>query len=51
MQFEQSFWKTLQGASEFELKGGNLTITDEESGNFLRFERVVKPLLCLPRKD
>lgn len=51
MQFEQRFWKTLQGASVFDLKGGKLTITDEKSGNFLRFERVVKPLLCLPPKN
>ena len=50
MQFEQHFWKTLQGASEFELSG-KLTITDEKTGNFLRFEREAKPLLCLPPKN
>ena len=51
-QFEQLFSKTLEGASAFELKDADLTITDTKTGNFLRFERVKESqLLCLPPKN
>jgi len=40
MQFEQTFFRTLEGATRFDLEDGVLTITDKKTANFLRFVRV-----------
>lgn len=50
-QFEQLFFETLRGASGFDVKDGKLTVEDDKTGNFLRFERELIPLRCLPPKD
>ncbi len=46
MQFEQTFFRTLEGAKNFELSNGKLTITDPVTANFLRFVRVEKRHKC-----
>ena len=40
--FEQSFFGTLESATEYTLKDGILSITDPATKNFLRFEQVEK---------
>ena len=42
MQFEQIFSSTMQNATKFSIVDGVLTITEPKTGNFLRFERVLK---------
>ena len=46
MQFEQIFASTLQSATEFSVINGQLTITDPQTANFLRFERVNPAFKC-----
>lgn len=46
MQFEQTFFRTLEGARKFELRGGKLTITDPKTSNSLRFSRVERTHKC-----
>ncbi|MEQ1605527.1 MAG: META domain-containing protein [Pyrinomonadaceae bacterium] len=46
MQFERIFSTTIQNATEFSERDGELTITDPKTANFLRFERVVKVSKC-----
>ncbi len=40
MKFEQTFFKTLEGATKFDVDDDKLTITDKKTANFLRFVRV-----------
>ncbi|MBK6750840.1 MAG: META domain-containing protein [Pyrinomonadaceae bacterium] len=48
MQFEQTFFRTLEGAKNFELSNGKLTITNAVTANFLRFVRVKERHKCQP---
>lgn len=48
MQFEQTFFKTLEGAAKFDLANGRLTITDPKTANFIRFVRVEETFKCRP---
>ena len=48
MQFEQTFFRTLEGAKKFELSHGKLTITDPKTANFLTFVRAEHSHKCLP---
>ena len=47
-QFEQTFFRTLEGAKKFELSSGKLTITDPKTANILRFVRAKRPHKCTP---
>ncbi len=48
MQFEQTFFKTLEGATKFTAESWKLSITNPKTGNFLRFTRVEDRDKCLP---
>lgn len=45
MSFERMFLKTLEGADAFSFETGVLTITDTDTGNFLRFKPAEKPMI------
>ena len=47
-QFEQTFFRTLEGAKKFELSSGKLTITDPKTANILRFVRAKRTHKCTP---
>lgn len=47
MQFEQTFFKTLEGAAEFVAESWKLTIIDPKTGNFVKFTRVEDEDKCL----
>lgn len=51
MQFEQTFFKTLEGATEFTAESWKLTITDPKTGNFVKFARVEDRDKCVPSSD
>lgn len=48
MQFEQSFFRTLEGATKFDILSGKLTLTDPKTGNLLTFIRVEHRHKCPP---
>lgn len=48
MQFEQTFFRTLEGAKKFERSHGKLTITDPKTANFLTFVRSEHSHKCPP---
>lgn len=48
MQFEQTFFRTLEGATEFTAESWKLTLTDPKTGNFVKFGRVEDRHKCLP---
>jgi heat shock protein HslJ len=45
MTFERAFLKTLEGADAFSFETGVLTVTDTDTGNFLRFKPAEKPMI------
>jgi heat shock protein HslJ len=51
MQFEQTFFRTLEYAQTFDLVDGKLTITDLTNGNFLTFVRETPRHKCVPMFD
>lgn len=51
MQFEQTFFRTLETATKFDLSNGKLTITDPKTANFLSFVRVEPRHKCPSSKS
>ena len=51
MQFEQTFFRTLEGATEFTAESWKLTLTDPKTGNFVKFTRVEDRDKCVPSSD
>jgi heat shock protein HslJ len=43
--FERKFREVLKSADSFSFEGGALTVTDVDTMSFLRFKRVIKPVL------